>query len=112
MLIKTLVPGGARGIELKLNSPNIVAYADKEGLLLEDLIRSSVIISWGIFLSHSLPGHLESHIQRPAIRRFLEVRVDLSAAFLLCTCDDTSWNLTSSSTNATLRSRDHSLSKI
>ena len=77
------MPGGARGVALKLNSPNIPAYADNDGFILEDLNILRFNDAYCITMYHSLPGNLESHVQSSVIELFLNVRIALPAAFLL-----------------------------
>ena len=48
-----LVPGAVSGVVLKLKFPYVAAYADKEGLRLDDLNKLIVIVACGINLPHS-----------------------------------------------------------
>ena len=54
------VPGGAKGVAVKLNSPNTYAWADNLGFVLEDRKRFIVIFVCGISLSHSESGKFGS----------------------------------------------------
>ena len=84
--INTLVPGGARGVELKSKFSNIPTYADNDGFLLKDRSRLRVSEVWGNRCSHSLIGFFWSHVHNPVMRWFLNVWITLSAAFLRCMC--------------------------
>ena len=46
--MRNLVPGGARGVALKLKGPFIWASADKRGLMHEGRRRFRVNVAWGM----------------------------------------------------------------
>ena len=49
---KTLVPGGARGVVLKLKFPLMAVWAERLGFVWEDWSRLRVITAWGVRRSH------------------------------------------------------------
>ena len=84
------MPGGASGVALKSKFPKMAAWAEREGLRLEDLTRLRVRTAWGRSLSYSAIGNFGSHVDKPAIRWFLKVLIALSAELCLCRCGGTS----------------------
>ena len=63
----TLVPGGAKGVAAKLNSPYILVYAESFGLERADLSKLRVILHYSVSLSHSERGKFGSTHARPAL---------------------------------------------
>ena len=57
---KTLVPGGARGLALKLKFPLMAAWAERLGFVQEDQMRLRVITDWGMIRYHSWERNLGS----------------------------------------------------
>ena len=53
---RTRVPGGTRGVRLKLKLPKVAAYAERLGWRREDRRRFSVMSHCGNSLSHSWIG--------------------------------------------------------
>ena len=94
-----LVPGGA-SVALKSKLPNMAAYADKDGLRRDELSKFSVIIAWGINLSHSFAGKFVSHRYKPLIKLFLNMPIARSTALRPWTCGVTSWYFTLTVLNA------------
>ena len=62
------MPGGASGVALKLNSPNMYAYADSRGFDLAALSKFNVIFACSMSLSHSDSGKLGSTLASPALK--------------------------------------------
>ena len=54
--IKTLVPGGARGVSLKLNFPFMAVWAERLGFVREEQIRLRVRTAWGMIRYHYWDG--------------------------------------------------------
>ena len=52
LLFTTRVPGGANGVQLKLNSPNMWVYTDRGGSVLDCLIIFMLIFACCNILSH------------------------------------------------------------
>ena len=69
----SFVPGGAIGVALKLNSPNMYAYADNFGFTLEVHNKFNVISPWWIRRSHSLKGKPLSIEAKPALKWVFQV---------------------------------------
>ena len=57
---KTLVPGGARGVALKMKFPLMAAWAEMFGFVREERISLRVITDWVLRQSHSLEGNFGS----------------------------------------------------
>ena len=55
---KTLVPGGAKGVALKLKFTLMAAWAERIGFVREERRRLIVITAWGMRRSHSRKGKL------------------------------------------------------
>ena len=51
--MRTRVPGGARGVRLKLKFPKVAAYAERLGLQRKERRRFKVMSHCGNHLSHS-----------------------------------------------------------
>ena len=66
--IKTLVPGGARGMVLKSKLPFMAAWAEKLGFVQEERIRLRLRTAWGMRRSHYWDGKLGSQEASPAQR--------------------------------------------
>ena len=62
-----LVPGGAMGVLLKSKFPNSDAYADSDGLHLDDLNTFNVMLHWGRSRYYSLDGSCGSQVYNPAM---------------------------------------------
>ena len=58
--IKTLVPGGERGVALKSKLPFMAAWAEIIGFVREERRRLRVRTSWGMRRYHSWDGKLGS----------------------------------------------------
>ena len=58
--MRTLVPGGARGVVLKLKGPFNWVLADKSGLMREGRRILRVNVAWGMLRSQRCKGKLES----------------------------------------------------
>ena len=58
--MRTLVPGGERGVALKLKGPFNWALADKHGLMREGQRRFRVNVAWGMLRSQRCMGKLGS----------------------------------------------------
>ena len=78
------VPGGAKGVAVKLNSPSTYAWADNLGFVLEDRKRFIVMFVCNISLSHSESGKFGSAHANEALRFFLNVYIVCSAGLLRC----------------------------
>ena len=63
---RTRLPGGARGVRLKLKLPKVAAYAERMGLRREDCRRFNVMPHCGNNLSHSWIGKFGSSVAIPA----------------------------------------------
>ena len=50
------MPGGAKGVALKLNWPKIAACAEREGLRRAERRRLRVIMAWGDFFPSKMMG--------------------------------------------------------
>ena len=59
----TLVLGGNNGLLMKTKPPNVAAFGDKEGFLLEKRRRLNVMVAWGSSQFHSDAGNTGSHVQ-------------------------------------------------
>ena len=70
---RIFMPGGAKGVALKLKFPYIAAYSDKLGLVWGGLSILRVIVDCSMSLSHSFIGKLGSHYVIPGKRWFLKV---------------------------------------
>ena len=62
------VPGGARGVLLKLNLPKRNAHAERLVLLRLVQSRFRVRFAWGTSQSHSDRGKFGSHDAKPALK--------------------------------------------
>ena len=62
-----LVPGGAKGVDMKSNSPNIYVYAETFGCARTARNRFKVILACSSNLSHSESGKLGSTLANPAL---------------------------------------------
>ena len=56
------------GVELKSKFPLSAAYADSDGLCLDERNKLIVMLHCGRSWSHFLDGNLGSHVYNPAIR--------------------------------------------
>ena len=65
---KTLVPGGARGVALKLEFPLMATWAERLGFVKEYRRRLRVIMAWVMRLSHYWEVKLGSKEASPAQR--------------------------------------------
>ena len=108
----TLVPGGAIVVALKLNLPNISAYAEREGLRLADLNKLMVLLQCGRSRSHYLEGNFGSQVYNSGIRWFLYVRMARSAALRRYIYGCTSWYSTWAPLNIVSVSLEHSLLRM
>ena len=63
---RTWVPGGARGVWLKLKLPKVAAYAEILGWQREDRRRFNVMLHCGNNMSHSWIGKFGSSVAIPA----------------------------------------------
>ena len=77
---KTLVPGGARGVALKLKFLLMAAWAESLGFVREDRSRLRVITAWGMRRSQSWEENLVLQEASPTQKRFLNVWIARSAA--------------------------------
>ena len=66
--IKTLVPGGARGVALKSKLPFMAVWAEMIGLVQEERKRLRVRNAWVMRRPHSWDGNLGSQEASPAHR--------------------------------------------
>ena len=62
----TWVPGGTRGVRLKLKLPKVAAYAERLGWQREDRRRFNVMSHCGNNLSHSWIEKFGSSVASPA----------------------------------------------
>jgi hypothetical protein len=60
------VPGGAKGVALKLKFPKRAACAESFGWRRDERRRLSVSVAWSMSRSHSVKGNLGSQVARPA----------------------------------------------
>ena len=58
--IKTMVPGGARGVALKSKLLFMAEWAERLGFVREERSRLRVMTAWGMIRSHSWDGKLGS----------------------------------------------------
>ena len=63
---RTRVPGGARGVWLKLKLPKVAAYAERLGWIREECRRFKVMSHCGNSLSHFWIGKIGSSVDIPA----------------------------------------------
>ena len=88
------VPGGARGVWLKLKLRKVAAYAERLGWRREDRRRFNVMSYCGNNLYHSWIGKFGLSVSIPARELLSHVWIARSAAFRRCTCGGTSWKVT------------------
>ena len=88
------MPGGARGVRLKLKLTKVDAYAERLGWRREYRRRFNVMSHCGNNLSHSCIGKFGSSVAIPVRKSFLHVWIARSAAFRRCTCRGESWKVT------------------
>ena len=67
---KTIVPGGARGVELKSEFPLMYVWAEILGSVQEYWSILRVITAWGVRRSHYWEGKLGSQEAIPAQKFF------------------------------------------
>ena len=77
------VPGGAIGVALKSNFPNICAYTYNLGFVLDVINQLIVIFDCFSIQHHKYIGKLLSTDAKPATKLSLKVRIARSAAFIL-----------------------------
>ena len=68
MWTTVFIPGGARGVAQKSNSPKMCAYAERLGFVRGALKRFKDKIACGSSLFHSVSGKLGSHDAKPALK--------------------------------------------
>ena len=106
----TFVPGGANGVALKSNWPWIWACAERVGFILGGRRRFNVTMAWGNIRHHKWRGKSLCVDTIPVMKWFLNVCIDLSAAFRWWRCGGTSWKCRFSSSVYYFKFFDHSLS--
>ena len=84
--IRSFVPGGARGVQLKSKVPLSCASVESRGLIIDGQRRFKVRVVWERTLSQRCSGKTGSQLVMPEIRWSLKVYMARWAEFVLCRC--------------------------
>ena len=107
-----LVPGGASAVVLKSKEPCTYAREESFGFILKPHRRLSDNMLWGINLHHKCIGNSLWILDKPAIKWFLKVWIDLSAALCLWIYGGTRWYFSSTLSMKSVIFCEHSLYKM
>ena len=88
------MPGGERGVRLKLKFPTVAAYTERLGWRREERRIFKVMSHCGDNLSHSRIGEFGSSVAISLWKCFSHVWIACSVAFRRCMCGGTSWKAT------------------